>query len=256
MPSTVSKILLAPALLCLGSAAVADAVGSAPAVVDSSCTAEIYVLPLAKHPGVSMEAAYAVCHGDCAQPGYTCEMIAEGYPSLCGCQGSPTPAPTPPSTPLYSCSTTTGQCTLDPFGTTTAGDCIAKCQVVAPTPAPATPAPTPPSTPLYSCSTKTGQCTLDPFGTVTAGDCIAKCQVAPTSPTPAPAECKATRAYQQCGGNDGYTGPTCCPYFQGAQQVCHPESPQYSQCCPPGLGGCGGKTPTNLRVSAVFSAAE
>jgi len=46
-------------------------------------------------------------------------------------------------------------------------------------------------------------------------------------------------AYHQCGGNDGYTGDTCCPYYQGQQQICHRESDQYWQCCPPSLAGCG-----------------
>ena len=193
--TSVSKIILA-STLCLGSGASANAV--ARAAVDPSC-ALIYALPLDRHPGVSMAAAEAKCRGDCAQAGYTCEMIASGYPNLCGC------ATQPPSTPLYSCNTATGQCALDPFGTTTAGDCIAKCRVV------------------------------------------------PTTPTPAPAKC-SNRAYAQCGGSDGFTGPTCCPYYQGAQQVCHLESPQYSQCCPPNLAGCGGTSPKNLRVSATFTA--
>jgi hypothetical protein len=197
MSSTVSKILLA-STLCLGSGASADAV--ARAAVDPSC-ALIFALPLDRHPGVSMAAAEAKCRGDCAQAGFTCEMIASGNPTLCGCATQP------------------------------------------------------PSTPLYSCNTKTGQCALDPFGTTTAGDCIAKCQVVPTAPTPAPAKC-GNRAYAQCGGSDGYAGPTCCPYFQGAQQVCHLESPQYSQCCPPNLAGCGGTSPKNLRVSAAFSASS
>jgi hypothetical protein len=49
----------------------------------------------------------------------------------------------------------------------------------------------------------------------------------------------ANPAYHQCGGNDGFSGDTCCPFYQGVQQVCHRESDQYWQCCPPDLHGCG-----------------
>ena len=69
-----------------------------------------------------------------------------------------------------------------------------------------------------------------------------------TPPTPGPGlECKNT-GYNQCGGSDGYTGPTYCPVSQGIQQVCHFESPQYSQCCSPNLAGCGGNEAYWLKI--------
>jgi hypothetical protein len=121
---------------------------------DPSC-AYIKAQPQYMHPGVPQEAAEAKCSGDCAQPGYNCEMIANYYPAICTCGSSP-------STP-------------------------------SPTPAP---------------------------------------------PAPAPRTC-TNPAYHQCGGNDGFSGDTCCPFYQGVQQICHRESDQYWQCCPPDLHGCG-----------------
>jgi hypothetical protein len=121
---------------------------------DPSC-AYITAQPQYMHPGVPQAAAEQKCRGNCAQPGYNCEMIANYYPTICTCGTSPS---TPPPTP------------------------------------------------------------------------------APTTPTPG--VCNNV-AYHQCGGSDGYTGETCCPYYQGQQQVCHRESDQYYQCCPPDLRGCG-----------------
>ena len=83
----------------------------------------------------------------------------------------------------------------------------------------------------------------------------------PTPPAPAPGMC-ANPAYHQCGGNDGFSGDTCCPFYQGVQQVCHRESDQYWQCCPPDLHGCGAAfwTPyqnpeTIMQVSGVLPSA-
>jgi hypothetical protein len=121
---------------------------------DPSC-AYIKAQPQYMHPGVPQAAAEAKCQGDCAQPGYNCEMIANYYPTICTCGSSP-------STP-------------------------------SPTPAP---------------------------------------------PAPAPGTC-ANPVYHQCGGDDGFSGDTCCPFYQGVQQICHRESDQYWQCCPPDLRGCG-----------------
>ena len=65
---------------------------------------------------------------------------------------------------MYSCNTTTGQCTLDQHGSLSPGECIATCKEVP------TPAPTPV---MYSCNA--GQCVLDPHGTQSPGECIATC---------------------------------------------------------------------------------
>ena len=76
-------------------------------------------------------------------------------------------------------------------------------------------------------------------------------------PTPAPHGKCTNPAYHQCGGTDGYTGETCCPYYQGQQQFCHRESDEYWQCCPPGLAGCGGefwtpyKNPMAIQPSGI-----
>ena len=70
---------------------------------------------------------------------------------------------------------------------------------------------------------------------------ICTCGTSPSTPPPTPAPTTPTPgvcsnvAYHQCGGSDGYTGDTCCPYYQGQQQICHRESDQYWQCCPPDL---------------------
>jgi hypothetical protein len=72
----------------------------------------------------------------------------------------------------------------------------------------------------------------------------------------------ANPAYHQCGGSDGFSGDTCCPFYQGVQQVCHRESDQYWQCCPPDLHGYGAafwtpyQNPETIKSDDVAIAAQ
>jgi hypothetical protein len=130
----------------------------------------------------------------------------------------------------YSCSLTTGACTVDAKGTQTKTACSSTCKATPPpTPAPlpydcdktsytcAPKAggaftsnstcmancimPTPPPPTMYSCNAITGDCFVDAKGTQTQAGCAKACKgttvptprpTAPRGPTPAPAPAKST----------------------------------------------------------------
>jgi hypothetical protein len=83
-------------------------------------------------PPTSMPTPPAMCSGEAS----TAQPPAE---EACNAQPCPTPAPVPTPAPtpvMYSCNATTGQCSPDPTGSLSPGECIATCKSPPPTPVP------------------------------------------------------------------------------------------------------------------------
>jgi hypothetical protein len=204
---------------------------------DPSC-ANIRAQPQNWHPSIPQSAAVLKCQGDCAQPGYNCSAIMELYPFLCYCVGSPSPPPTPivPTPP---------PAPTPPVPTPAVDPSCAKIH--------ATPQDMHPGVPQAAaeqkCRTDCAQpgftCAMVAHDEPTICTCTGPVPVptpatptpSPPGPGPGPGPTCTNVAYAQCGGKS-WTGKTCCPPYQGAQQICHVESEWYSQCCPPSLAGC------------------